>query len=80
VSNLKNFIYTKSFTFEKAQYRLSDNNGNDILLEVDYENNKYSNTALMNSNGGYGGLKKEAEKIAKDLLRRKHKVNFVKKD
>jgi hypothetical protein len=76
---MKNFVHTKSFLFEKAQYVLGDGNGNKLMLTVDYKNNSYSDIFLKKNGGGYSEIQKEAEEIAKDLLKRKHKINFVNK-
>ena len=74
---LKNLNYTKSFIFDKAQYVLRDGNGNSILLKVDFKNNKFGYKTKKKNGGGYGVLKKEAEGIAKELLKRKHGKNFA---
>jgi hypothetical protein len=74
---LKKLIHTKSFLFEKAQYVLSDGKGNSLLLIVDYKNNKHKDAVVKKNGGGYMKLQKEAGKVAKDLLERKHKINFV---
>jgi hypothetical protein len=77
VITLKKLIYTKSFVFEKARYVLSDGKGNRLLLTVDYKNNKHADVVIKKNGGGYMELQKEAGKVARDLLERKHKVNFA---
>lgn len=74
---MKKLIHTKSFLFEKAQYVLSDSKGNSLLLTVDYKKNKHADLVIKKNGGGYKKLQREAGKVAKDLLERKHKVNFV---
>lgn len=55
------------FYFNKASYLVGDHQ-NEALLVVDYKNNKF----------GYDGRRKRAVvRIARDLLRRKHGVNFA---
>ena len=76
---LKNLVHTKSFVFDNAQYILSDGNGNKLLLSVDYIKNKHSNVVIKKNGGGHSEIQKEAEEITKDLLKRKHKINFVDK-
>lgn len=54
------------YYIDHAKYRAEDENGNIILLEVDYWNNKFK-------------LSQENEELldfAKDLLIRKHRVNL----
>ncbi len=60
------------FIFNKAKYLASDENGNEVFLIVDYENNKYSFEGK-----GTGKLREELVLIAKSLLKRKHNVNFA---
>ena len=55
------------FYIDKAKYRAEDNRGKVIWVEINY----WQNTFKI-SHGD-----KELERIAKNLLRRKHKVNFV---
>ncbi len=66
--------YIKKFIFNKAEYFVGDGNGEEIILSIDYFNNKFKVVEKTKSNGD---IKNEAEKIAKDLLKRKHKVNFA---
>ncbi len=57
------------FYFDSAKYLVGDDE-DEGLLAIDYKNNKFSYS---------GKLKKEVGKIAKDLLKRKHNVNFADK-
>lgn len=57
------------FYLDKAKYKAFDNSGKEILVEVDYWANKFS---LSRRN-------RELERLAKELLKRKHKVNFAEK-
>jgi hypothetical protein len=73
---MKNQKHIKSFIFDYAQYQLGDNSNGSVLLQVDYTNNKYKlkSTGVVNHS-----LDTEAKKIARDLLKRKHGVNFANK-
>ncbi len=62
----------KSFLFDKAKYLAADENGQEVLLVVDYKNNTYK---LVGE--GSRELRTELGVIAADLLKRKHKVNFA---
>ncbi len=70
---LKTTHITK-FLFQKADYYLSNEKGNELLLKVNYKNNTYlvKNLSVVNPD-----LNEEAKKIAKNLLVRKHNVNFA---
>jgi hypothetical protein len=72
--------HIKSFLFDKAQYRVGDENGNELLMKVDYKNGKYALVDLEFSNEKMKSLKREAGEIATDLIKRKSKVNFAKKN
>jgi len=76
---MKRFVHTKSFLFDKAQYILSDGNGNKLLLLVDYKKNNHSSVPIKENGGGYLELQKEARRVARDLLLRKSKTNFAKR-
>ncbi|OGM74828.1 hypothetical protein A2382_03370 [Candidatus Woesebacteria bacterium RIFOXYB1_FULL_38_16] len=69
--------YINEFYFEKARYRISDGKNNVFFLDVDYKNNCFSTTFIKSV--ALGNMKSEVEKIARDLLSRKHNVNFVNK-
>jgi hypothetical protein len=69
--------YTKGFFFDYAQYRVSDGNGNDVLLKVDYKNNNF--TLESNGNNKDNNFENEIRKFAKDMLAKKHGVNFADK-
>ena len=34
--------HIKTFIFNHAQYKMSDEKGNEIILKIDYKNNSYS--------------------------------------
>lgn len=56
---------------------MSDEKGNEIILKIDYKNNSYS---LKNiSKTVNKSFRTEARMIARDLLRRKHGINFADK-
>ncbi len=52
---------------DKAKYKAVNESGCIVWIDVDYWNNKYS---LSESDS-------RLEHLAKDLLKRKHKVNFA---
>ncbi|OGY40359.1 MAG: hypothetical protein A2570_03735 [Candidatus Brennerbacteria bacterium RIFOXYD1_FULL_41_16] len=69
--------HIKTFIFNHAQYKMSDEKGNEIILKIDYKNNSYS---LKNiSKTVNKSFRTEARMIARDLLRRKHGINFADK-
>lgn len=73
MKNLKNI---KKFIFGFAQYHLSDGEGDEVLLKIDYKNNKYS---LKNIGEDFNeDFRKEIHEVAGDLLQRKHGVDFAK--
>lgn len=56
-----------------ATYKISGDH-DEVLLNIDYKNNRYSIDAQKISDEKF---KKEIQKIARDLLKRKHGVNFA---
>lgn len=72
---MKNLKYTKTFIFDYAQYKLADRQGDQIILKIDYAKNKHAIKSLTKTI--HLRFRKEASKIARDLLKRKHKVNFA---
>jgi len=64
----KNMRITK-FYIDNAKYRAIDESGDIIWIDIDYWDNNFK---LSQSN-------KRLENLAKELLQRKHKVNFVNK-
>lgn len=59
----------KEFYLDKAKYKAVDENGNLIMLEINYWENKF----VVSSKN------KSLEKFAQKLLNKKHRVNFVHK-
>lgn len=57
------------FYIDNAKYRAIDESGDIIWIDIDYWDNNFK---LSQSN-------KRLENLAKELLQRKHKVNFVNK-
>lgn len=57
------------YYINQAHYKAEDENGNTILLDVDYWNNKFKLSAKN----------KILEDFAKTLLNKKHRVNLVDK-
>ena len=73
---MQNLKYIKKFSFGSARYTVSDGQ-DEAYLDIDYENNKYKVAKRVGETNGE--LKKEAEKVAQKLLKRKHGVNFADK-
>jgi len=74
MQDLKNI---KMFIFSSAEYHLGDGNGDEVLLKIDYKNNKYSlknKGKIQNAN-----FRREIDVVARGLLLRKHGVDFAKK-
>lgn len=69
--------YIDSFVFDSANYAISNGKGVVVTLKIDYKNNKYS--IEKSNNIKDKNFQKEIEKIAMDLLKRKHAVNFAEK-
>jgi hypothetical protein len=65
--------YITRFEFDSAQYKI-DNNLDSLLLQVDYKNRKYK---IVSKNKLSKEFTNEVRKIARDLLKRKHGVNFA---
>jgi hypothetical protein len=71
------YKFTKSLYFVNARYRLSDGSGDEVNVTINYEKNNYR---LEPKGNKYNSeFRKELEKMAKDLLIRKHGVNIVEK-
>lgn len=63
-------VKIKKFIFDEAHYLLEDERGNQIRLNMYYAENRFE----------IEGIQSElAEKIAVDLLKKKHAVNFADK-
>lgn len=75
----------KELMFGTADYHISDGNGDALVLHVDYKNGTYNLSNLSNSRQGdtvspsNPEFRKEVSKLADDLLKRKHGVNFAKR-
>ena len=65
------------FYLGTATYYMLDNNGNKIQLRVDYWNNKITVLDLTVINSKIIKLQDKAKAIGKNLLNRKHKVDFA---
>lgn len=71
------FKFTKSLYFGYARYRLSDGQGDEVYLKINYKLNKFKIVTVgMNINPKF---RKEVGMMAEDLLARKHGVNIVEK-
>lgn len=74
---MKNLKYIKSFRFGYARYHLDNGDGDKILLRIDYWNNKFE---IVSKGTKIDELfRSEVQKMAADLLLRKHGVNFARK-
>lgn len=65
------------FYLGTATYYLFDANGNKVRLRVEYWNNKVVTENLVVINSRIRRLQTKAGVIGKNLLQRKHKVNFA---
>jgi hypothetical protein len=73
---MQNLKYIKSFTFDKAQYEVSDGNGGRATLKINYRKNIFE----IDEKSSLSSLFiNELKAIAHDLLKRKHGVNFAEK-
>lgn len=74
---MRNLKFIKSFVFNYAQYEIADENSNRGILNVNYRDNKFT---IEDISGKFSKkLISETTKVAKDLLQRKHGVNFANK-
>ncbi len=65
------------FYLDTATYYMLDDNGNKIQLRVDYWNNGTAIENLTEINSKIIKLQDKAKIIGKNLLDRKHKVDFA---
>lgn len=65
------------FYLETATYYLFDDDANKLRLTVDYWNNKVGMENVVVINSRIKELKTKAEAIGKNLLERKHRINFA---
>ena len=72
---MQNLKHIKSFKFGYAKYLLSDGRGDDVELKVYYAKNYYSIKSLGSRSNNL--FRSEIEVVAKELLGRKHGVNFA---
>ena len=72
--------YINKFLFDKAKYMLEDTFGNSIFVAVNYRENYFKIIERQTLTSDINLLIDEAGNIAKDLLKRKHDVNFAQKD
>ena len=66
--------YITSFIFDKAQYYVTDENGNTILLKINYKEKSFT---LKKTKQLSKRFTKEIQEVAKGLLNKKHGVNRV---
>lgn len=72
----KKVKYIKEFLFDSAQYFVADENGNKVLLKINYKDNSYA--IQKAKQGGADAFNKEVEEVALGLLHKKHGVNRAK--
>lgn len=65
------------FYLETATYYILDNDGNKIRLRINYWDNKTAVENLTEINSKIIKLQDKAKVIGKNLLNKKHKVNFA---
>lgn len=65
----------KEFKFDRAQYIVGDGSGGRVRLLVNYKKNTFK--IIKNGNRVDSGLDDELVGIARDLLKRKHGINFA---
>lgn len=66
-------IHINEFLFDKASYRIIAHDGTSIKLIVNYDKNSF---VIIGGTKGSSVIR-ELQRIAKDLLIRKHKKNFA---
>lgn len=71
---MKKTNHIKKFLFGFAQYYLSDEYDNRVLLKINYKNNSYA----VKGTGISEEFRQEVEDVALKLLKRKHGVNRAK--
>jgi len=64
------------FYFDKAKYMVSDALGNQIILEIDYQNKKFKIAESNTVDREIRLLKMQVSSAAYKLFEKKHKVNF----
>lgn len=69
----------KQFFFDKAKYRVGDKVGNEVFLAIDYKNDAFRIGVIRRRDDGLSRLKRDVAVVARDLLSRKHNINFAKK-
>lgn len=62
--------------FDRARYRLEDDSGNIVFLEIDYKNGRFNLVDVNTNDSTMGILKSEASLVASSLIKRKQGVNF----
>lgn len=74
---MRNLKHITSFVFGEAHYHLQSKTGEEVLLVVHYKKNYFEIKSV--SGIATKAFLAESGKIAKDLLSRKHAVNFANK-
>lgn len=69
--------YIDTFLFEKATYRIATGKDVEVLLHIFYAANTFQIERLRGE--VQIQMAKELQSIARDLLQRKHQVNFAEK-
>ena len=67
-------IITK-FYFDRATYRVGDDFGNEVFVEIDYKNSQFV-ISEINSLQNISEFKQKIVLMAQQLITKKHNVNF----
>lgn len=68
------------FYFQRAKYLVGDENGNEVYMKINYKGAKFEIQSLrVNDRDSFKLLERRVGKLAKELILRKHKVNFFAK-
>lgn len=68
----------KNLYINKASYVTGDDNGNKVLLNVNYWEGKFGLEVITYKNDNIKVLQNDARELARDLIKRKSRVNFAK--
>lgn len=68
-------IITK-FYFDRATYRVGDDFGNEVFVEIDYKNGLFNLFASKVAEKGFRQLESQAGAVANILIKKKHNINF----
>jgi len=75
-SGIFSWMVITKFFIDKARYRAGDDEGNRIVVEVDYDGGSYEIMEEERVGARMEDLKKKMGEAAADMLARKHRVNL----